>query len=735
MRLTAQIECINTSILLLSGFLMVSFTALFEYSTLIFLLRKEVFLAKKNMLFRNTSFRETLPELGLGATRDGAAWGRSLGGRMLAAHAPRVTCANPPRGAHKSDVRRQGRKVTVTKSTQSEQASGETTMASSTTPMDKEAASVNLFRNYELRTVFAPTEKRRLPTTLITGWLGSGKTTVMRHVLQNSQDLKVACLVNDFAELNIDAELVARENNNKSNNNVVELTNGCLCCTLGGELEQEVWRMLDVAGKAGVNDPSSSSSQIEYLLIETSGLVDPTDTVASLDKTFGKMARVRLDSVVCVVDAESAAAGGALGPDAFASMKRDAKKGNETASKDISDAWAKQLAAADVVLLNKIDLLGEDGDGKTKTEKLLAARRFISEWAPNARVVECVKGKVPLPQILDVELEPQPEGKFGHDWDSAERRFLLSPSGGGLRKELSDVSLSKTPSGPFKLDPIDPTRRVSHVPDGNKTSSDFGSVSFECGAVSLCYFQRWVKSGIPQNAVRAKGFVTFCENPGVQYDFHLSGKRRVEIEQVDASIQTKVTRPKNSKSDAPETRLVLIGPAMDPAVSLDALQEMERDSAQDNASDSINSIEKIAKRVQWAKGLIQSDSRLELVEADESWCVTQKAMTSCVYFRLTGAELNAMTFQSMEKEHGVDFNKMNVELVQVLNSSGIGATATTTTTNAKTHFGSDVVLVRVAVGAEDGSGGCLDAWAEVQPIVGPVLQRHIGHIPKCRCGF
>ena len=92
---------------------------------------------------------------------------------------------------------------------------------------------MNLFRNYELRTAFAPAERRRLPTTLVTGWLGSGKTTVMRHVLANRQDLRVACVVNDFAELNIDAELVARDDNGvmpgsgagKNVRGVVELTN------------------------------------------------------------------------------------------------------------------------------------------------------------------------------------------------------------------------------------------------------------------------------------------------------------------------------------------------------------------------------------------------------------------------------------------------------------------------------------------------------------------------------
>jgi G3E family GTPase len=326
---------------------------------------------------------------------------------------------------------------------------------------DKEAASVNLFRNYELRTAFAPPERRRLPTTLVTGWLGSGKTTVMRHVLANRQDLKVACAVNDFAELNIDAELVARETRGTSTSggdgNVVELTNGCLCCTLGGELETQVWKMLDVAGKAGVADPSAAGP-IEYLLIETSGLVDPTETVLALDKTFGKLARVRLDSVVCVVDAESAAAGGALGPEAFAEVAGDARGGEDAADR----AWARQLAAADVVLLNKIDLLAS-GDAACDKTKLEAARAFVRKWAPDARVVETTRGRAPLPSILDVELAPQPEGKFGHDWDSAARPFLLSPTGGGLRKAVPAIEANanakaKTKSGPFVIDPSGKTR-------------------------------------------------------------------------------------------------------------------------------------------------------------------------------------------------------------------------------------------------------------------------------------
>ena len=622
---------------------------------------------------------------------------------------------------------------------------------------DKEAASVNLFRNYELRTAFAPPERRRLPTTLVTGWLGSGKTTVMRHVLANRQDLKVACAVNDFAELNIDAELVARETSGTSasggDGNVVELTNGCLCCTLGGELETQVWKMLDVAGKAGVADPSAAGP-IEYLLIETSGLVDPTETVMALDKTFGKLARVRLDSVVCVVDAESAAAGGALGPEAFAEAAGDARGGEDAADR----AWARQLAAADVVLLNKIDLLASGDAARDKT-KLEAARAFVRKWAPEARVVETTRGRAPLPSILDVELAPQPEGKFGHDWDSAARPFLLSPTGGGLRKAVPAIEANakanananaKTKGGPFVIDPSG--KRRSGVPAHGAGASGaggarapFGSASFECGAVSLASFQRWVASGIPREAARAKGFVTFLEDPDVTYDFHLSGRRRVEIERAPEKSgggrrdDANATR-RGGKRDKKKTRLVLIGPGVDPAASLDALREMRAESEARAAcvetEETLQRNAKVAERLRWARALVAADARLELMDASAEKSFPRAALAECVHFRLTGAALNGMTCESMEREHGVDFNRVNAEFVRALNAAGAGATATTAVVaGRRTHFGSDVVVARVAVGAAEGEGGCLEKWEEVGRVCAAVLQRHIAHIPKCRCGF
>lgn len=609
-------------------------------------------------------------------------------------------------------------------------------MGPSSTAEDREAATVNLFRNYELRTAFAQPERRRLPTTLVTGWLGSGKTTVMRHVLANRQDLRVACAVNDFAELNIDAALVAREENGarragKDGTGVVELTNGCLCCTLGGELETEVWRMLDAASR---DDEGVGS--VDYLLIETSGLVDPTETVAALDKKFGKLARVRLDSVVCVVDAESAAAGGGS---LQGTLEGDAANA----------AWARQLSAADVVLLNKIDLLeGDDADAK-----LAAARAFVREWAPDARLVECVRGKAPLPAILDVELAPQPEGKFGHDWDSAERPFLLSPTGGGLRKAPA------APSGPFVIDPSKRTIHRSAAAAAAANANDFGSVSFEGGALSLAAFQRWVSSVVPSTGVvRAKGFVTFAEEPDVSHDFHLSGLRRVEIEPSgeDAATRRRAASATfgargvgaSSTTTAPATRLVLIGPGIDPDAALARLREMEtnvavegvdddEDADADEDADRDDSTRAvIAARVARARRLVSEDLRLELVENSPDWCLTRRSAKRCVHFRLTGAASNGFTVREMERDHGVDFNRVNAELVRALNAGGKGATATATTRRGwTTGFGAEATVVRVAVDAGGGDAFEEEAWEAVRAACTTVLRRHIAHIPKCRCGF
>ena len=130
--------------------------------------------------------------------------------------------------------------------------------------------------------------------TLVTGYLGAGKTTLLTHILSNRSNLRVAALINDFAALNIDEDLVRAKGTSER---VVELSNGCVCCHLIGDLETAVWDMLKEGSDVDLD-------QINYLLVETSGVSDPARIIRSLEAKFGKMYRARLDSVVTVIDAD-----------------------------------------------------------------------------------------------------------------------------------------------------------------------------------------------------------------------------------------------------------------------------------------------------------------------------------------------------------------------------------------------------------------------------------------------
>ncbi|NJO77009.1 MAG: GTP-binding protein, partial [Leptolyngbyaceae cyanobacterium RM1_406_9] len=154
--------------------------------------------------------------------------------------------------------------------------------------------------------------KRGMPVTIITGFLGSGKTTLLNHILNNRQDLKVAILVNEFGDINIDSQLLV-----SMDEDMVELSNGCICCTINDGLVDAVYNVLE------------RDERVDYMVIETTGVADPLPIILTF---LGTELRdlTRLDSIVTVVDSE------AFTPDHFD-----------------SEAAFKQIAYGDVTILNK----------------------------------------------------------------------------------------------------------------------------------------------------------------------------------------------------------------------------------------------------------------------------------------------------------------------------------------------------------------------------------------------
>jgi hypothetical protein len=211
----------------------------------------------------------------------------------------------------------------------------------------------------------------------------------------------------------------------------------------------------------------------------------------------------------------------------------------------------------------------------------------------------------------------------------------------------------------------------------------------------------------------------------------MSGRRRVEIEpSADRGGPAALATGFKAKSTAnakAATRLVLIGPEIDQNAAHAALEALETPPVCEAAD--------VAGALERARELVGFDQRLEWVEAG-GWCHPSAADT-CAHFRLTGAEANGLTVDEMERNHGVDMNAMNRDLVRALNSGGDGVVVTAAARDdAVTYFGAPEVIVRVSlVGAEECGVLGEEWWDRVRTACTTALRRHIAHIPKCKCGF
>ena len=338
---------------------------------------------------------------------------------------------------------------------------------------------------------------KEIPVLLLTGYLGSGKTTLVNHILSNGQGIKFAVIVNDLGEVNIDADLIQKGGVvDQKDDSLVALQNGCICCTLKMDLVEQL-RDLAKMGK------------FDYIVIEASGICEPEPiarticSIPSMSEEYTRYGTCRLDRIVTVVDALRMR-------DEFACGDDLARK--DLGEEDIENLLIQQIEFCDMILLNKVS--------EVSPEDLARVKRIIRVLQPKAEIIECDYGRVDLDWLIET-------GKFNFErvatsagWISQIERPL---------DELEEENAHEEDHHHHDGEHHHEEHHHHHHHHDEGEAEEYGISTFvyyRRPAFNIHRFDRFVATNWPKGVIRAKGICYFSHNRDMSFLFEQAGSQK-----------------------------------------------------------------------------------------------------------------------------------------------------------------------------------------------------------------
>ena len=350
-------------------------------------------------------------------------------------------------------------------------------------------------------------KEKEIPVLLLTGYLGSGKTTLVNHILANEKGIKFAVIVNDIGEVNIDADLIQKGGVvGKKDDTLVALQNGCICCTLKADLIEQINELLE-------------TERFDYIVIEASGICEPepiAQTICSiprLGKEYTRHGICRLDCITTVVDALRLQSEFACGEE----LTR-----NNIDEEDIENLVIQQIEFCNIILLNKAS--------EVQPEELKRIRKILQTLQPGAEIIECDYANVALEKLIHTDLFNFERVATSAGWIRGIERLATEEEeleAHGKYQEHTEEDHEVHHHHHDNEDNEEHHHHHHHHEGGEVEEYGIGTfVYYRRPAFKLHKFNEFISKHWPRNVIRAKGICYFSNDRDMSFLFEQAGTQK-----------------------------------------------------------------------------------------------------------------------------------------------------------------------------------------------------------------